>query len=88
MQVIRDISKFTGYHMSEYKILKLDDHLHIDNFRQVMIENSGDPQKKDFIRKGIVGDWKNHFTEENNKIWDDWIAENLKGTDIVLPNYD
>ena len=40
---------------------------------------------KNFIRKGMVGDWKNYFNEENNKVWDKWIAENLEGTDIVLP---
>ena len=34
MTVIRDISRFIGYHMTEYKILKLDDHLYIDNFKK------------------------------------------------------
>ena len=86
MQIIRDISNFIGYHMTEYKILKLDDHLYIDNFRQMMVQSMGDEKMKGFIRKGKVGDWKNYFTEENNKIWDQWIAENLKGTDIVLPS--
>ena len=28
---------------------------------------------------------ENYFNEENNQIWDKWIAENLEGTDIVLP---
>ena len=80
MKVIREISKFIGYHMTEYKVLKLDDHLYIDNFRQVV-----DDKMKCLIRKGKVGDWKNYFNEENNQVWDKWIAENLKGTDIVLP---
>ena len=30
-----------------------------------------------FIRKGIIGDWKNHFTPELNRQWDSWIAEQL-----------
>ena len=87
MKVIRDISKFIGYHMTEYKVLMLDDLLYIDNFRKVFVQSSGgDKLMENFIRKGKVGDWKNHFTEENNKIWDQWIVENLKGTDIVLLN--
>ena len=85
MKVIREISKFIGYHMTEYKILKLDDHLYIDNFRQLLVEGSGDESMKSFIRKGKVGDWKNYFNEENNQVWDKWIAENLEGTDIVVP---
>jgi len=85
MKVIRDISKFIGYHMTEYKVLQLDDHLYIDNFRNLLVESSGDESMKKFIRKGKVGDWKNYFNEENNQIWDKWIAKNLEGTDIVLP---
>ena len=42
---------------------------------------------KKFIRKGKVGDWKNYFNEENGKVWDKWIADNLAGTDIVLPEH-
>ena len=50
VQIIRDISKFIGYHMTEYKILKLDDHLYIDNFRQVMVQSTGDEKISSFIR--------------------------------------
>ena len=35
-----------------------------------------------FFRKGQVGDWKNHFTGNKLKKWDDWIAKNLEGSDI------
>ena len=83
--IIKDVSKFIGYHMTELKVLQLDDHLYIDNFREVITEGFGDPTMRKFIRKGKVGDWKNYFNEENNKLWDKWIAENLDGTDIKLP---
>ena len=85
---MREVSKFLGYHMTEYKILKLDDHLYIDNFRQIMVDAfRGDAKMGNFIRKGKVGDWKNYLNEESTiRIWDEWIAENLKGTNIVLPS--
>ena len=88
ISVIKDIAKFIGYHMTEYKVLLLDDHLYVDNFRKVIIEGyGGAPKMEKFVRKGKVGDWKNYFTDDNNKIWDEWITENLKGTDIQLPEY-
>lgn len=84
--IIRELCSFLGKHLTELRILQLDDHLYIDNFRQSLQESEGgDPIVKKFIRKGKVGDWKNYFTPENNLIWDKWIADNLEGTDIVLP---
>ena len=88
ISVIKDIAKFIGYHMTELKVLQLDDHLYIDNFRQIITEGfGGDPTMKKFIRKGQVGNWKQFFTEENTKIWDEWIAKNLEGTDIQFPKH-
>ena len=63
INVIRDMAKFLGKHLTEYRILKLDDHLYIDNFRKVITE-SNDPMFAQIIRKGKVGDWKNYFTQE------------------------
>jgi hypothetical protein len=38
--------------------------------------------KRTFIRKGIVGDWKGHFTsKELLEEFDAWIEKNIKGTD-------
>ena len=39
---------------------------------------------QDFIRKGIIGDWKNHFTQEMNQEWDPWIEQNLKNSDLQM----
>ena len=83
--VIRHVAKFLGYHLTELKVLQIDDHLYIDNFRKVYVESfGGDKSRGKFIRKGQVGDWKNYFNDENNKLWDTWIAENLKDTDIKI----
>ncbi|XP_041094604.1 sulfotransferase 1C2 [Polyodon spathula] len=35
-----------------------------------------------FMRKGEVGDWKNHFSEEESAIFDAHYAEQMKGSDI------
>ncbi|UYV81137.1 hypothetical protein LAZ67_20000137 [Cordylochernes scorpioides] len=37
----------------------------------------------DFVRKGIIGDWKNHFNEEQAKKLDDKTREKLAGTDLL-----
>ena len=88
ISVIKDVAKFIGYHMTELKVLQLDDHLYIDNFREILTEGfGGDPMMRKLIRKGQVGQWKNYFTEENIAKWDKWIAENLDGTDIKLPKH-
>ena len=35
-----------------------------------------------FIRKGTVGDWRNHFSSPMNLEWDEWINEHLKGSGL------
>uniref|UniRef100_A0A6M2CU80 Putative sulfotransferase n=1 Tax=Rhipicephalus microplus TaxID=6941 RepID=A0A6M2CU80_RHIMP len=36
-----------------------------------------------FVRKGIVGDWKNYFTEEQIKETKNWIAKKTQGSDVL-----
>ncbi|XP_029832140.2 sulfotransferase ssu-1-like [Ixodes scapularis] len=37
----------------------------------------------DFIRKGVVGDYKSHFSAEQLRFMKDWIAENTQGSDVM-----
>jgi hypothetical protein len=50
--------------------------------------SNGDQNMKkmmtNFFRKGQIGDWKNYFTGEKLKEWDDWIEDNLTGTEIKM----
>ena len=43
-----------------------------------------DAEGNTFIRKGQVGDWKNHFDKDMNKDWDAWIEDQLKGTSFLM----
>ncbi|KAH7972484.1 hypothetical protein HPB52_012504 [Rhipicephalus sanguineus] len=36
-----------------------------------------------FVRKGIVGDWKNYFTEDQIKETKEWIARKTQGSDVM-----
>lgn len=37
-----------------------------------------------FIRKGRVGDWKNHMSDEMSEKFDKWTEENLKDTGLIF----
>ena len=45
---------------------------------QKMKETTTLPALDDFVRKGIAGDWKNHFSEGQAAKFDNWVAENKK----------
>lgn len=45
-------------------------------------EAAEEPAK--FIRKGMVGDWKNHMSAEMSAKFDAWIAFNSAGTDLIF----
>ena len=54
---IREVASFAGYHLTELKVLQLDDLLYIDNFRKAMVnskegDKEGQESTKKFIRKG------------------------------------
>ncbi|RWS22084.1 Sulfotransferase 1C2A-like protein [Leptotrombidium deliense] len=36
----------------------------------------------EFIRKGIIGDWKNLFTDEENVLFEKWFQKSFEGTEI------
>ena len=40
------------------------------------------PGEQQFLRKGIVGDWRNHFTPEQNAEFDAIYAEKMKGSGL------
>ena len=105
-KVIREVAAFTGYHLTDYRVLLLDDHLYVDNFRSDLKcylrkkmndhpkfcyrkkhpESANTAERKakmqKFIRKGKVGDWKNHFGDDLLEKFNAHVKKNLEGTDI------
>jgi len=77
IQKVTEMTNFLNHKLSHEKIIELVEHLDFNN-----VKERASNKKKDFYRKGTVGDWKNYFGEDKLKLWDDWIAKNLQGTDI------
>ncbi|XP_065291002.1 sulfotransferase 1A1-like [Dermacentor albipictus] len=43
----------------------------------------GDPKRHSFIRKGAVGNWKQHFTREQLSLMEATIAKKTRGSDVM-----
>lgn len=85
---LRELCEFLDIKRTEAEIESLVKHLSLDEMRKRAMQKSKNSEEKmefsKFFRKGIVGDWKNYFTGEKLQEWEDWIQENMKGTDIQM----
>ncbi|KAG8285199.1 hypothetical protein J6590_085922 [Homalodisca vitripennis] len=88
---IRKISAFLGNPLNDDQVLKLSNHLQIDNFRNnvplypdVPITGLTRDEEQGLIRRGKVKG-NSEFTEEVEAEANKWVTENLALTDLRFP---
>lgn len=62
-------------------------HKNNNNYNKNQNNNDNDNDENNdvkFIRKGQIGDWKNHISEELSKKFDKWIEKNTKESDLTF----
>lgn len=91
---IRRTAEFLGKKIDDESVEKLVDYLSFDkmkknpavNLEVVMAQKYGEERMANadakFIRKGQVGDYKNHMSDEMIAKFDAWTEENLAGTGL------
>ncbi|XP_011865836.1 PREDICTED: cytosolic sulfotransferase 5-like [Vollenhovia emeryi] len=90
---IKKTAKFLGKPITNEQVIELSEHLKFSkmqanpsvNLPLLLSDNNGMKANNSdfmFIRKGKVGDWKNHMSEELAQRFDKWIEDNLRGTGL------
>ncbi|XP_047664525.1 sulfotransferase 2B1-like [Tachysurus fulvidraco] len=87
--VLERILFFLGKCLSKDVLNRVTEHCEFRSMKQNKMSNYSllpealmDTKKSTFLRKGIVGDWKNYFSPELESKFNTAICEELKGTDI------
>ncbi|KAI5611995.1 sulfotransferase family 2, cytosolic sulfotransferase 3 [Silurus asotus] len=86
--VIKCVLGFLDRQLSEDALKGVVEQCQFKNMKQNKMSNYSlvppdylDARKSSFLRKGIAGDWKNHFSPELDAKFNEVINEELKGTD-------
>ena len=79
----------SSYIISDENMKNLLAAVDLESFRRNKFVNKTHYFKTDengysFIRKGVIGDWKNHFDKDMNKEWDSEIERQLSGSDFRM----
>lgn len=93
---VRQIAEFLDKKLTDEQVEKVCDFLSFENMKnnpgvnlsalldaylgKDYLKRTG----KAFIRKGEMGDWKNHMTPELSEKFDEWIEKNTKGTGLFF----
>ena len=86
---VKKIAEFMGYDLKEEVIDVIVEKSTFHNMKEnpTWIEDAKKIEKPDapgFFRNGVFGDWKNHFTPEQNAEFDAVYAEKMKGSELDL----
>nr|CAD7206139.1 unnamed protein product [Timema douglasi] len=93
---IRQTARFLGKTLSESDVKVLTEHLSFNKMKQnpavnlepIIAKKNGPDYLSStslrFIRKGEVGDWRNHMEPDMAARFDAWTEENLRGTGLSL----
>ncbi|XP_038066033.1 sulfotransferase 1A1-like [Patiria miniata] len=86
---VEKISQFLGKRLSAETLDAITEHCTFANMKKNPMANldymfAQEEKPVAFMRKGIVGDWKNHFTVAQNEAMDALIKEKLHGTGLTF----
>ena len=92
MGVIKRVAEFLGKKLTEEQFQKVYEETSFEamkknstgNYSHLQQMGLWDNNMAPFMRKGVVGDWKNHFTPELEKKFDEHVKEWFGDTDLVL----
>ena len=80
---VQKIAQFMCYNLDESVIDKITEQSTFDSMKaNPLVNPDGYPQNLDqnikknttpFLRKGIIGDWRNHFTDEQSSRLDEYV---------------
>ena len=88
---VKKLAEFMGYNLKEEVIDRI---VGKSTFQSMKDNPTTDPNKVEapvpifkpgeqpFLRKGVVGDWKNHFTPEQNAEFDAIYAKSMEGSGL------
>ena len=93
-KVVRKVAQFLQTDMTEEKVEEIVDATSFSKMKAQPTSNMKHIKEysADFIRQGKVGDWKNHFSEEQELKFDSWITSQItdeelrKRFEICVPN--
>ncbi|XP_049875169.1 sulfotransferase 1C4-like isoform X2 [Pectinophora gossypiella] len=91
--VARRVADFLGKQYTDEQYASLLDHLKFDNFQKNTAVDITDLKKfglldskgQNFIRKGKTGAWRDNFDEEMIQRTEQWMADNMRDTDLLFP---
>ena len=80
---VKKLADFIGIDLSEEELGKVLALTSFDSMRGLFVKGDirtwgSDKHKEAFIRKGKIGEWKKHFTEEQSKILEERYEKVLK----------
>lgn len=79
------MAKFLGKDLSEKQVQDIVDFTSMKTMKKTSVEDRKggffklDDENFAFVRKGEIGDWKNHFKVSENERFDAFMAEKMKG---------
>lgn len=89
---LRKISSFLGKNLSDEVIKKIAENCSFETMKDNPMSNFSlvpkiymDSDKSPFLRKGVAGDWKTHFSPEQLSRFSSCIKKELEGENVSLP---
>ena len=84
---VLDTCTFIDHPLNPEKLAMLLEHISLDGMKKNPAVNMprSPMNRGDFIRKRIVGDHKNFFSEEREEKWNAWIKTKLENTGMEMP---
>ena len=87
-QAIETISSFLGYKLEPQVVNSIAEQCTFQSMKENPSTNYSSlahrrkENSEPFLRKGIVGDWKSYFTEDQNRRFDEEYAKRMSGSGL------